>query len=89
MQVFRLLTKCDNEDVNDKYAGRVAKDFESHITKIELTFISDSLGTTFFVKKKADMHIPAHYYVRAIDYLNALVNVAYGTCKIVDDLRLV
>lgn len=89
MLVLRLLTNCNREDYNDKYAGRVVKDFSSYVNDIEVTFICDSLGATFFVKKKTDIHVTARRYAEAIDYLNTLVRVAFSECRIVDDLRIV
>lgn len=88
MQAFRLLTNYFNESKNDSCAGIVVKRFSSLITDVEVTFISDSLGSTFFVREDTCKTITAIYYVGAIEYLDSLIKAVYSQSKITEDLRL-
>lgn len=89
MQAFRLLTKYNNEHKNNSCAGIVIKRFTSLIKEVRVSFISDSLGTTFFVQENTELTITAIYYVAAIEYLDALIKAVYSQTKIAEDLRLI
>lgn len=89
MQAFRLLTHYLDETKNDNYAGIVIKRFSSLISDVEVTFISDSLGTTFFVQESRDKNITAVYYVAVIEFLDSLVKAVFCQSKIAENLRLI
>lgn len=84
MQVFRLITKNDSEEENDKYASNATKTFDMVCYDVELTFISDSLGTTFFFRWGEAKRLEIDNYINAIKDFRRCISIAYkGTHKVV------
>lgn len=84
MHVFRLHTNCDTESQNDSYAQKVIKKFARTHHKIELSFVSDSLGITLFLRPLNQTSIDMK------DYITALCDIVIST-KLVnrDDAHII
>ncbi len=66
MHVFRLHTNCETESQNDSYARKVCEKFARTHHKIELSFVSDSLGIMLFLRPLNQASIDMKDYITAL-----------------------
>lgn len=84
MQAFRLITSNESEEINDKYAFEAYTRFNMLCYDVELTYISDSLGTTFFLRWGKSMRIDLDDYINVVQAIRrCIINAYKRTNKIV------
>lgn len=77
MLTLRIRTNNNSEEVNDKYAYKVINSLGGLYNNIVISYLSDSLGTTFFIRTKSNTDVLACDYGTAIILLNSMVMAIY------------